>query len=89
MTRDSRSEIYKNFTKKVRDRDKCCRMPNCGSRKSLQVHHIFKWSTYPHLRYNIDNGITLCAKCHKKIRGCEERWAAVFVRILQNDSNRH
>lgn len=33
----------------------------------LEAHHIKKWSDYLELRYETDNGITLCRNCHKKI----------------------
>lgn len=30
----------------------------------LEAHHIAAWKIYPKKRYNLDNGITLCAACH-------------------------
>jgi len=37
----------------------------CGKTHcTLNAHHIFNWSSYPDLRYEINNGITLCEECH-------------------------
>lgn len=37
----------------------------CG-RPSNQVHHFFPKNSYGHLRYNLDNGISICKSCHFK-----------------------
>ena len=37
----------------------------CGKRGSkLNAHHINSFADYPELRYDVDNGITLCTQCH-------------------------
>lgn len=45
----------------LRDKNKCVR---CGSKKKLRAHHKKHWVAHPELRYEIDNGETLCALCH-------------------------
>ncbi len=57
---------YKNWRKSVFERDDyTCQM--CGQYGGyLQVDHIKPWLLYPELRYDLNNGRTLCVPCHKK-----------------------
>lgn len=32
----------------------------------IEADHIKPWAYYPDLRYELDNGRTLCLKCHRK-----------------------
>lgn len=34
----------------------------------IQTDHIKPWASYPELRYDINNGRTLCWDCHKKTK---------------------
>ena len=38
----------------------------CGE-KANQVHHFYFKNSCPHLRYDLDNGLPLCIKCHAKL----------------------
>lgn len=40
---------------------------HCGARGvELHADHIKPWAQYPELRYETDNGQTLCVPCHRK-----------------------
>lgn len=64
-TGKDRKKLEKNlnslWAQAVKTRDKKCRY--CGSDQKLSAHHI---RVYQHLstRYNINNGLTLCWRCH-------------------------
>lgn len=31
----------------------------------IEAHHVKSWARYPELRYELNNGVTLCKECHK------------------------
>jgi len=56
---------HKQWRKEVKKRDgQKCR--KCGDNENLHVHHIKSFSKYPKLRFDLNNGMILCLKCHKK-----------------------
>lgn len=57
----------------------------CGQRRDLQAHHIFHWSECPSLRYDIENGITLCRFHHKLIHWCGRHFGSKYTKLLQED----
>ena len=83
MRRNYNDPEYARFRKEVLKRDKGkCRMPNCKSRKNIEVHHIQTWSHAHTLRYEVSNGITLCRSCHKSITGKECHYVPLFMEII-------
>jgi 5-methylcytosine-specific restriction endonuclease McrA len=49
---------------KLRDSYMCRECGNTGKKRYMHAHHIKSYKEYPKLRYTIENGITLCLKCH-------------------------
>lgn len=60
-----RSYAYKLWRRAVFGRDdyKC---QFCGSSGYLEADHIKMFAFYPELRFDINNGRTLCKECHMK-----------------------
>lgn len=54
--------IWRN---KVFERDKyICQYCRYAGGHIIRAHHIFPFATYPTLRFEFDNGVTLCERCH-------------------------
>lgn len=65
---------YRLWREAVFTRDnRTCQNRKCGSKEEIQTHHIQSFARFPELRLAIDNGITLCKKCHRKADK-EQRW---------------
>lgn len=75
---------YKAWVLDIYKRDDfTCQMPGCAQRGGkLSAHHIMKYSDHPTLRYELDNGITLCDSCHKKTFWKEESFEKLFKEII-------
>lgn len=61
-----RSLQYRLWRTAVYERDNyCCVLCGKKSEGDIQADHIKPFSKFPELRFSIDNGRTLCIKCHK------------------------
>ena len=59
------SDEYNKWRKCVYKRD-WWTCQHCGDKpRKIVAHHIRSFKDFPDLRYDVDNGITLCRKCHK------------------------
>lgn len=65
------SEEYKKWRKDVYERDNyTCQCCGDKSGHNLEAHHILNFSDHEELRYDINNGITLCKNCHNpRVKG--------------------
>ena len=73
------SDSFKKWRLSVFHRDNwTCR--KCGKRSKqneylrIEAHHVKPFAIFPELRFSIDNGLTLCKKCHDKEPKGKEVW---------------
>lgn len=68
----------------LRDNFKC-RIANQNCNGRIEAHHILGWTLYPELRYEINNGITLCHAHHPRKRVEEQQLALMFQELIRKD----
>lgn len=85
--RNYKLPAYVKWRKDVAKRDHfCCQWPGCQTTLKLRFHHIKRWADYPHLRFELSNGITLCKLHHDSIWSKEEHYEKFFYAILMKPS---
>ena len=74
--KSSKSELrYKIWRKNVfelnkakKGLSKCYVCEKCNKRRKttrvLHAHHIYSWNKFPKKRYDRNNGVVMCIKCH-------------------------
>ncbi len=81
-------EKHIQWRQDVLRRDKrVCQFPGCCSKVKLQAHHIRRWADYPAIRYDVNNGITLCKYHHEFIKDKEVMYAPIFQTKIVNKLN--
>lgn len=79
---------YQEWRKSVRDRDGwVCKMSNGDCLGKVVAHHILPWAKFPELRYETNNGITLCRFHHPRKRADEMKLSPYFQSLVTSNSN--
>jgi hypothetical protein len=60
-----------------------CRINNQDCKGKIEAHHILSWSNFPELRYEINNGISLCHFHHPRKRNDEIKFAPIFKELVK------
>lgn len=82
-TKDRRSSRYFAWRKDVWKRDNFkCRIANADCNGRIEAHHILGWAEHVELRYEINNGITLCHAHHPRKRAEEKRLIPIFRELV-------
>lgn len=81
--------MYRDWRRSVYQRDYyTCQ--KCGQKSGiLNAHHIKNYNTHQELRYDINNGITFCKKCHINFHskyGNKENGEEQLIEYLNNPS---
>lgn len=87
-TQVSERTARKYFSKKVMQRDNfTCRINNHECSGRLETHHILSWNEHENLRYDINNGITLCKFHHPRKRSDEIKMIPTFQEMILTTNN--
>lgn len=82
-SKDRRSYAYANWRKEVWRRDNFkCRISNNDCNGKIEAHHILGWRSHPELRYETNNGITLCQAHYPRKRAEEKRLIPFFNELV-------
>lgn len=84
VRQDRRSDgEYKQWRKNVYKRDEYkCKIANLDCSGKIEAHHILSWKEFKELRYEINNGITLCRAHHPRGRVQEKKKADYLQSLI-------
>ena len=82
--KDERNDMaYKEWRMNVFKRDRfVCRIKNLQCLGKIRAHHILPWSKFPELRYEVNNGITLCQFHHPRKKNDEIKLSPYFQDLV-------
>lgn len=80
---DRGSSMHRDWSRRVKIRDGWkCRISNKDCLGKLEAHHILGWKEYPELRYDINNGITLCHFHHPRRKDDELNAIPIYQQLI-------
>lgn len=71
-----------NRGEKAYETRKKSRIYNIDCSGQIEAHHILGWKSYPELRYETNNGITLCHAHHPRKREDEAKLSPYFQKLV-------
>lgn len=75
--------LQKQWRQAVKNRDGWkCKIANGDCSGRLEAHHILRWSDHPELRYELNNGITLCHAHHPRKKEDEAKLSPFFQELV-------
>ena len=76
---------YKIWRQSVYRRDNWkCKINDGVCKGRIEAHHIFAWKTNPELRYEVNNGITLCHFHHPRSVEKQNSLKSYFIKLLED-----
>lgn len=77
------SPAHREWSRSVKLRDGWkCKISNSDCAGHVVAHHILPWRDYIELRYEVNNGITLCHVHHPRKRNDEVRLSPYFKELV-------
>lgn len=77
---------HREWSRSVKNRDGwVCKISNGDCSGQVVAHHILPWRDYVELRYEVNNGITLCHFHHPRKRNDEMRLSPYFQELVKTN----
>lgn len=74
---------HREWSRQIKNRDGWrCKISNGSCSGRVEAHHILNWKDYSELRYELNNGITLCHAHHPRKRAEEKRLSPYFQDLV-------
>lgn len=84
-SKDRGGQLHREWSRQVKNRDGWrCKFSNSDCSGLVVAHHILSWKEYKNLRYEVNNGITLCHFHHPRKRKDEISFAPFFSELIKS-----